>query len=69
MADDNLFGGLRVNTSFVSFQGSYSCHTGDVTPEPVCSKGKYLTVRMRKDELSHDGYDFNIELRQYMQSK
>ncbi|XP_060586536.1 uncharacterized protein LOC132742204 isoform X2 [Ruditapes philippinarum] len=44
--------------------GTYNCHT-ESTPDMVCSEGKYLTVLMKKRELSHDGYDFKLVLRQY----
>ncbi|XP_053376930.1 uncharacterized protein LOC123528933 [Mercenaria mercenaria] len=47
--------------------GTYTCHTGGV-PDMVCSDGKYLTVLMKKQELSHEGYDFVMMLREYSQT-
>ncbi|KAL4226091.1 hypothetical protein ACF0H5_014079 [Mactra antiquata] len=46
--------------------GTYSCQTDD-NPIPVCSEGKYLTVLMVKRELSHDDYNFILEIREYSQ--
>ena len=49
-------------------QGSYNCHTDDI-PTSVCSNSRYLTILFKKKELSHDGYDFSMELREMTQSK
>lgn len=47
--------------------GSYNCHTDDI-PTSVCSNSRYLTILFKKKELSHDGYDFSMELREMTQS-
>lgn len=44
--------------------GTYTCRTPDI-PDRVCSEGRYLTVLMSKQELSHEGYNFLLEVRKY----
>ncbi|XP_052779321.1 uncharacterized protein LOC128216716 [Mya arenaria] len=44
--------------------GSYGCKMAD-TPNSVCSDDRYMTILMKKRELSHEGYNFKLELRIY----
>ena len=53
---------------FLLIKGSYNCYTEDI-PKTICSDGRYLTILLNKKELSHDGYDFSLELREMTQSK
>jgi len=54
--------------TFFWLQGSYGCDTTGM-PDKVCSDDRYLTVLMKKQELSHEGYSFLLELRIYSNSK
>ncbi|KAH3828076.1 uncharacterized protein LOC127832689 isoform X2 [Dreissena polymorpha] len=49
---------------------SVNCHSRDDPdlPQTVCSSSNYLTVKMRKQELSRDGYWFKLELKIHSKS-
>lgn len=45
------------------------CHLSRVVPDTLCGKGRYITITMTKTRLSHDGYNFSLELREYTQGE
>lgn len=54
------------NSSMESIMGIYN-HLLSHEPETLCTNGMYLTLVMKKDVLSHDGYNFSLGLKSLKQ--